>query len=180
MAILVEQISLFTQFQSLISVIVGGVLTFLGGVYGPSLLEKSKHKRDSKSLALAFRGELIAIRKIVNHRNYLEFLTEIINHIKTTNEPRIIKINARQNYFNVYEKNVDKLGMLPNPLPELIATFYTQAKSVLEDLETLNEGAYSSANAELMIHFYEELHSLLYQSMELIDDIVQEIETAYS
>ena len=151
----------------------------MGGVLGPHIIESLKHKRDAKNLAFAFRGELIAIRTIVSHRNYLEHLSKIIEHIKTTNEPYIFKVNVRQNYFNVYEKNVDKLGLLPNPLPELISTFYTQAKSVLEDLESLRDGDFSSPNTDL-VFVYTELYNLLYNTMKLVDVITQEIETAYS
>ena len=174
-----ESASFLTQFQPLIQVIVGGLLTFMGGVLGPHIIEKLKHNRDAKNLAFAFRGELIAIRTIVNHRNYLGHLTQIIEHVKATNEPFIFKINVRQNYFNVYEKNVDKLGLLPNPLPELISTFYTQAKSVLEDLQSLRDGDFSSPNTDL-VDVYEELYNLLYNTMKLVDTITQEIETAYN
>ncbi len=174
-----ESVSFLTYFQPLIPVIVGGLLTFMGGVLGPHIIEKLKHNRDAKNLAFAFRGELIAIRTIVNHRNYLGHLTEIIEHVKATNEPFIFKVNVRQNYFNVYEKNVDKLGLLPSPLPELISTFYTQAKSVLEDLESLRNGDFSTSDTDL-VNVYEELYNLLYSTMKLVDTITQEIETAFS
>lgn len=173
-----ESTSLIAQYQPLIQVALGGALTFFGGYFGTKLVEERKNKRDAKSLAYAFRGELLAIRTIVNEREYFAFLERAIEYIKTTNQPWTIRVNIRQKYFNVFEKNVDKLGLLPNPLPEKIATFYTQANSILEDIQTANEGGLSEA-AEVQLRAYEQLHALLFKTMKLIDDIVQEVERAF-
>jgi len=47
------------------------------------MLEKRRHSREARNLALAFRGELIAIRRLVAHRKYLEGLARVIDHMQT-------------------------------------------------------------------------------------------------
>jgi hypothetical protein len=60
-----------------------------------------------------------------------------------------LHLKIRENYFVVYEKNVDKIGLLPAPLPQQISTLYTVFKALKEDLTTLAEAHETAAGDQL-------------------------------
>ncbi len=166
------------QYLPIIQVLIGGILTLGGGYVATALHEHRRQTREAKSLALAFRGEIVAIRTIVARRKYLEGISNVIEHIRRNNEPRPYTIHVRREYFNVFSKNVDKLGTLTPPLPELIATFYTQANSMLEDIESIRSNELGSDVAN-QLFAYEELYALARDTLRLADEIVEQIGKQY-
>lgn len=50
-------------------------------------------------------------------------------------------IPVAQTYFNVYFKNLDKIGLLKASLSSKIVLFYTNALAILEDFKTLEDTA---------------------------------------
>jgi hypothetical protein len=48
--------------------------------------------------------------------------------------PATLSIPVTGNYFTVFTSNAGSLGLLKHPLPRNIATFYTRAFAILEDL----------------------------------------------
>lgn len=173
-----DVVSTTTQFMPILQVALGGLLTFMGGYFGTTLTDKRRDKREERNLALAFRGEVVAIRKIVAHRKYLEHLSQAIAHMKETNQPVVLSILVTRDYFSVFNKNVDKLGTLSHPLPELIASFYIFAAAVLEDLEALRKEELGESAAELL-PVLDELLSLAKETLRHADMIEKEITSRY-
>ena len=166
------------QFMPLVQVAIGGVLTFLGGYLGAVLIDKHRHAREARNLALAFRGEITAIRSIVARRKYLEELSSAVEYMERTGQPMIVRVYVRREYFNVFNKNVDKIGTLTAPLPELIATFYTCATSVLEDFEALRNQELGTTTEEIL-QALKSLHTLGSDTVRQADELVQAIARAY-
>lgn len=100
--------------------------------------------------------------------------------MEQTKRPLFANIQVRREYFNVFTSNVSKIGILKNPLPELIATFYVQANSVLEDLQSYREGTWANASIESIIDSTKELLSLMEDTYSLADRIVKQIDKMYS
>lgn len=167
------------DYLPLFGVLLGGLLTIAGGYISTVLIENRRQKREARNLALAFRGELSALRKIVAERQYIEGLKGAIDFIRKNNQPYHLIINVRREYFNVFSKNVDKIGALSPPLPEWIATFYTQANAVLEDFHTHRDGTYNQAPPQLLLHSYEELLRIFEDTMALAGRICAEIDNQY-
>ena len=63
---------------------------------------------------------------------------------------------------------------------KLIARFYVQANSVLEDLQSFRDGIYDNASVESLIGSEKELVSLMEETFSLADEIVSKIEKMYS
>jgi hypothetical protein len=166
------------KYMTLFQVLLGGLLSFAGGYGATWLTESSRERRDARNLALAFRGELVAINAIAHRRQYLKGIAETMVTIARTKQTLTLSIHARREYFHVYKRNVDKLGTLRAPLPGKIATFYTQASSVLEDFESLREGEFDSS-WELQLSAYKELHALLESTTDLAVEIISDIEKLY-
>ena len=167
--------TLMMNFQGLLGVVIGGAIA-LASAWG---LDWWRQAREARNLAMAFRGEIVALREIVKRRGYLKSLADAIEEIKRTSQPLILHIPVRRQYFNVFDRNVDKIGMLNAPLPELLATFYIQANAALEDMESIREGIFSG-DSEPLAGVYESLHALLEDTLSLGEKIISEISRQYS
>lgn len=139
------------DYLPLLGVIVGGVLAVVGGFASTIFVEWRRNNTESRQLAFAFRGELQALSTIANKRGYVEHIQSLIKTMQQTKQPVFARVHVRRDYFNVFNSNVNKIGMLKNPLPELIARFYVQANSILEDLQSYREGAWSKEDVEALI-----------------------------
>jgi hypothetical protein len=176
----VETTNTLKEFLPLIGVIVGGVVAIVGGFISNYFFEWRSRVTESKSLAFAFRGEVQALCNIAEKRGYLEHIKQIITHMEQSGETIFVHINVRREYFNVFKSNVNKIGCLKNPLPELISRYYVQSNSILEDLESYRDGSLGTANVESMIASKKELVALMEDTLLLGKDIVSKIDGIYS
>ncbi len=168
------------DYMPLIGVMAGGVLAIVGGFASNLFVEWRRNATESKKLAFAFKGELQALSSIAKRRGYVEHIKTMIKTMEQTNQPLFVHIHVRREYFNVFNSNVSKIGALKNPLPEMIARFYVQANSVLEDLQSYRDGTWASASVESLIRSKKELVSLMEETFSLADEIVNKIENMYS
>ncbi len=163
----------------LICVVVGSVMGGTGAFLGNYFSKLRELKTERKSLAFAFLGEISAIRTIVEKRQYIEFLHKLIEHIKTTGENRIPIIPVQLNYFNVFNANVGKIGLLEAPLSQMIVTFYSQANSILEDLREMREGRLNNYPIQDTLATLTRLLQLFEDTKGLGEKIIQEINSKY-
>jgi hypothetical protein len=162
--------------QVLIGVVLGGLITAGSTLF----FEWYRDRRDSQRLAQAFRGEIKALQAIVEKRQYIEQLRNIIGFISAEGRSLNLVIRVRREYFRVYETNIDKIGLLKNPLPEQIAAFYVRANAILEDLNALDEGLWQDRPPEQQIKFYSELLALFEETMRDGSVIIEVIDEKYS
>jgi hypothetical protein len=57
----------------LIAVVVGGLIAIAGGILTTTVLEKQKQQRESRNLALAFRGEITSLLELIRERRNPEY-----------------------------------------------------------------------------------------------------------
>src|SRR5690606_26045701 len=91
-------------------------------------------RRESRNLALAFKGEITALLELIQDRNYLKRMADVIEQIEQSGQPFYMPFRVRFEYDRVYRENVARIGILNPPLPEQIPLFYTRFTSILEDL----------------------------------------------
>jgi hypothetical protein len=173
-----EAATTVTSYLPLIQTIAGGLLTLAGGYVGAVMSEKRRQEQEARCLASAFLGEISALRGIVSRRKYLDGLAQAIAEMKEKGAPVHFAIYVRRQYFSVYDKNVDKLGILSAPLPELIASFYTHANAVLEDLDVIRNRERGDSVVELQAT-YEELQLLIRECGRVADEVVETIRVTY-
>jgi hypothetical protein len=161
------------------AVVIGGLLTIASGFFSTLLLERRRQKAESLNLALAFKGEITALLALIKDRRYQERLLEVIAQIEKTREPFLMPFRIRFEYDRVYESNVDKIGMLKGPLPELIPHFYTRLVSLMEDMVSLGDGTYSQVELTLLLRIYRDTHRILGTTIELGEQIVREVDHQY-
>mgnify|MGYP001591233823 CR=1 FL=1 len=162
--------------QVLLGVVLGGFITAGSTLF----FELYKDARESRRLARALRGEIKALQTIIKKRQYIDLLRNIVATISSTQKPINIVIRVRRDYFKVYEANVERIGMLKNPLPEQIAAFYVKGNSIVEDLNALDDGLWHDKPAEYQIKFYSNLLDLFEETMRDADMIIETVDKKYS
>lgn len=66
-------------------------------------------KTQNKALANSFKGKISALISIIDKRNYLSQLEEIIKHIKSTNKPEPYYFHVSQDTLVLKQLQYDKL-----------------------------------------------------------------------
>ena len=146
-----------TANMPLLQTLLGGLLAFSGGFLASFLLQRTQREKERESLGSAFYGEIAALLDIIARRQYLEFIKRELESVKQTGQVDSIQVRVSRNYFQVYEHNVERLGLLPAPLPEKIVRFYTFMWACLEDLETMRTFEFKAEDAPTVERLLEEL-----------------------
>jgi hypothetical protein len=141
---------------ALIGGFVGGLLTISGNL----IHEWWRDRRRSEQLAHAIAGEARALVHIIERRRYLEIIKD---YAQRARQGEVIAFEGRitRNYFPVIEASLDQIGMLRGEMPLLIPEMLTLAKSVLEDMEAIQAGAWSDRDAQGYAEGYTELGDVL-------------------
>lgn len=160
--------------------LLGVVIGISGSLISTYFIEWRRTKKEAKHLAQSFLGELKALRKITEERDYLNGIRLAIEHIEKTGKGYLFQVKVRKDYFLVYKENIQRIGMLDEPLPECLATFYTQSNSILEDLESLNDGSYSESHPESLLKCYKSILHLFEDNMLIGEKISKLITDKYS
>lgn len=158
-----------------IAVMIGALIS----VCSTYFLEKQKQVAESRRLALAFQGEIRALLGLIKRRKYLEGFRWAIEEMESTQKVVPINIQVRREYFPVFKNNVGSIGLLACPLPELIAQFYVQANSVLEDLESHRDGTLGDAEISFIIYNVKEMAELLQETLKIGEEIIKEVTQLY-
>lgn len=156
--------------------IVGGLIGIVGALATSVCLEHVRRRADRTSLTGAIVGEISALMEISERRGYIDGLRALIAKARIGSEPKVIywyQFSVRRNPFAVYDANLARFGILSDPLPRLIARFYTQASSILEDIGDMRERKFEARNRDESIHRLEELLKLFEDTQALGRQIIE-------
>ncbi len=120
---------------NVVPVLVGGAMTGVGGY----LAGWCAHRRSRASLACAIAGEIQSILMIIDKREYLPILEQMIEDQSGAYEDNQgPPFCVTYNYFEVFQANAGKIGDLPDEIAKQVVSFYTIAKALLEDMNPAN------------------------------------------
>jgi predicted outer membrane lipoprotein len=165
--------------MQLVAVIVGGLLATAGAILTNLYIERMRQTRESRNLALAFKGEITALLQHIKERHYQQRFAQVIEEIQQTQQPFLMPFRIRFRYDRVYDENVERIGLLNEPLPELIPLFYTRLTSVLEDMLSLGDETYAGLELELLLRIYRDMHRVLGETVDLGNQILETIDSRY-
>jgi hypothetical protein len=165
----------FRDALPLVGVVIGAVIGGVGSFLANYCLEKSKLRMERRNLALAFAGEIAALRRIVELRRYADGIQQTLQTVIQTREPFYLSMPISREYFNVYNQNVNRIGILEDPLPRLIATYYTQANAILEDFHGFSTGVFNDRDIDSLIATYQQLLELFEDTLNVGDEILVEV-----
>jgi hypothetical protein len=165
--------------SSLLAVVIGGTLAIAGGYASTRLMEKHRLDQESRSLALAFKGEISALLLHMERRDYAGRFREVIGQIEATQQPFFMPFRIRFAYDSVYQENVARIGLLKGKLPELVPHFYTQLHSIMDDLISLGDRTYADLDLETLLRIYEDLARVLNETTSIGRAIILEVDRQY-
>ena len=160
------------MWSNLLAALIGGLLAGGGAVVTQIVRHRLDDGRTRRALAGAFAGEVAAICAIARRRDYLGGLTQLLKHVRQSGEPMRLSLSITQDYFQIYRSNAGALGLLPAATAEKVALFYTQAKSLIEDVLPTAPNPQDAATAEQTI---QEQIALLQDTLQLGDDLVEKL-----
>jgi hypothetical protein len=163
---------------NIIPVIIGGILTFLGGITGNQLLQRRQRKNDREHLSATFAGDIFAILSIIKKRNYEEELNNALDRLRNHEERVIFARPIEGDYLMVYKQNVGKLGVLESSLAGEIVIFYTYITVLLDDNREVVNIDVNTANLRYIAVRHEETLNLLRETVERGNKVLNTLITA--
>lgn len=192
----------YININPIIPVIIGGILTFLGGFIGNLLLQRSQRKNDREHLSATFAGDIYAILSIIKERNYegelkralyrmrklkraldrmgklnkdldrMGELNKILDRMSNDNKRVVFARRIEGDYLMVYKQNVDKLGVLESSLAGQIVIFYTYITVLLEDNREAFNTKVNPANLKYLAVRHEETLNLLRKTVKFGEEVL--------
>jgi hypothetical protein len=134
-------------------------------------LHNLTHRREIRSIASAFVGEIAAILHLIETHDVVSMVETALN----ASDGTVSLPNLTLPPFTIYTAEAAKLDELPLPVPRMIAYFYAQIASIEDDLarlaaEPVSGGSAGSRTARIR-HVLAELNAAL----ALGDDILREL-----
>jgi hypothetical protein len=126
-------------------ILIGG-LAFIGGALVGGLVqttEKSYERfKEAKGLAIAIRAEISSLRAVIQARQYVSILDQLIgrlgdpSHVVVPED--VFAISVRQDYMEVFRACLPKIGLLGG-LSGSVVLLYSIVKALLDDIAQLVE-----------------------------------------
>ena len=134
-------------------------------------LHSLTHRREIRSLASAFVGEIAAILHLIETHNVVSMLEKALD--ASNSVVALPKLTLPP--FTIYTADAAKLDELPLPAPRKIAYFYAEIASIQDDLtrlatEPVLEGLAGSRTEQIRCVLTE-----LNNALALGDDILREL-----
>ena len=164
--------------ESLLPVIVGGIIGVAGGAISPLLLEIWKRKMERDNLKGALISEINSLLQIVERRKYVEGLKNLISRAEISADEKKLYFyffSVRRKPFPVYDANLSRIGILEKPLPQKIARFYAQSSSIMEDIADMKEGQTVPQDSKASIVRLHNLLELFKDTIALGQEIVRSL-----
>ncbi len=165
-----------TLWTQLAPVLVGGAIGVVGGVCAAAIPEYIRTAAERRALTGGIVAEVEGLLAIVERRNYIEGLRNVLAKAEAEPDPRIahwLTFAVRHDPFAVYHANLSRIGLLRSPSAALVVQFYTGATSILEDIASLREGKLAHAGRDQAREHLRELLALFERVKELGDEIVR-------
>jgi hypothetical protein len=129
------------------------------------------HRREIRSIASAFVGEIAVILHLIETHDVVAMLEKGLD----ASDRSVALPNLTLPPFTIYTADAAKLDELPVPVPRQIAYFYAQIASIQDDLTRLATEPVSEAPAVSRIERIRRVLTELNDALALGDDILREL-----
>ena len=155
-------------------IMLGGALTLVGAVATQWFSRHFESRKARRAVAAAFAGEIGAICAIVRRLEFLEN-ARLFQQAIRQGEVLRISISTTQDYLTIFKANASAIGALPPLLALDTVRFYTQIKSMLEDVRP---DAPTPTDIEQADQTVTHLISLMVDTLQLGDGLVVRLREA--
>jgi hypothetical protein len=134
-------------------------------------LHSLTHRREIRSIASAFVGEIAAILHLIETHDVVSMLEKGLD----ASDRSAALPNLTLPPFTIYTADAAKLDELPLPVPRQIAYFYAHIASIQDDLTRLATEPASEAPAVGRIERIRRVLTELHDALALGDDTLREL-----
>jgi hypothetical protein len=134
-------------------------------------LHNLTHRREIRSIASAFVGEIAAILHLIETHDVVSMVERALDASDSTVSLRNLTLPP----FTIYTAEAAKLDELPSPVPRMIAYFYAQIASIQDDLARLAAERVSGGSAGSRTERIRRVLAELNDALALGDDILREL-----
>ena len=166
------------DYLPLIGVAVGILLVIVGGLSSRIWRNFIRERESRRALAFAFREEVLALLEVFEKRGYIEGIRSAKAQIEATGKFQAYPFGVRK-HFRVFEANVGQIGILGSPLSELLARFYAQATSILEDMGRFEQADPDTVDPVAAISAYDRVLSIFEDTVAVGNQVLQEVSRRY-
>jgi len=155
-----------------LSSLVGGLL-----VAAPTLWQTyNSNRRKTANIASAFRGEVSAILTLYQRKEYLSLHKKRLRAWKKSGDEVSFPSDYEERTRNrIYQSNAAQIGLLPDPVPSKIATFYTLLDAVQKSLSKMSGGALESKSRDAKLAYYRDFISTMDEMLDLAEELEREL-----
>jgi hypothetical protein len=132
-------------------------------------LHSLTHRREIRSIASAFVGEIAAILHLIETHDVVSMLE------KALDASAVALPNLTLPAFTIYTADAARLDELPLPVPRKIAYFYAQIASIRDDLTRLATEPVSESSVGSRTERIRSVLTELNDALALGDDILREL-----
>ncbi|MGD0106075.1 MAG: hypothetical protein ABSC06_18850 [Rhodopila sp.] len=129
------------------------LVALISVVFSGILLESYKRHRDLQGVASALAGEIFSIIHISQKREHARQFALLLANLEAgqiVNWPDITGGDPSQN-DPVVKSQAERIGLLPNNIPERIATFYHHMRGIRIDIVNLSKGVFKEPKIQAAI-----------------------------
>ena len=134
-------------------------------------LHSLTHRREIRSIASAFVGEIAAILHLIETHEVVSMVERALDASDST----VSLPNLTLPPFTIYTAEAAKLDELPLPVPRMIAYFYAQIASIRDDLTGLATEPVSESSVGRRTERIRRVLTELNDALTLGDDILREL-----
>jgi len=134
-------------------------------------LHSLTHRREIRSIASAFVGEIAAILHLIETHDVVSMLEKALE----ASDNAVAPPNLTLPPFTIYTADAARLDQLPLPAPRKIAYFYAQIASIRDDLTRLATEPVSESSVGSRTERIRSVLTELNDALTLGDDILREL-----
>jgi hypothetical protein len=132
------------------AILLGAVITVL---FSGIILESYKRHRDLQGVASAVAGEIFSIIYMTEKREIAAHFARLLAELEAGRDVDWTDVTGGDPAQDdpVIKAHVERLGYLPDNIPERIATFYTYLRGIRIDIQNLAKGVFKERQVQAAI-----------------------------
>ena len=165
----------FVIWMPLLSTLAGAVAAIVGGVATSWYNDRRRDCRETKQVAAALAGELRGFKTLFD---VYQVESELVR-LQAQTDARFVEIletiPLRGSYFQVFDANAPKIGLLPPGLADSVSVVYVLLRALLVEFPRLEELHKQKMVPEYLAKFYKHLISLTQEARQRTEDLIPEL-----
>ncbi|MCQ8860076.1 hypothetical protein [Plesiomonas shigelloides] len=125
------------EWITLIAALGGALTTAVCGGLMSYQTENSKQKRTAKCLATSLILEVLALKTVIEQRQYVESFEEVISYLRTNPDIESVPYQADipEHYSRIYQGQCHNIGLIEKEIAIKIIKFHQLLDAIVQDIK---------------------------------------------